>query len=504
MYARMRLKCWRPREVQHEPSGAGPAARPRTLSAFTTHNAEWVMLDESDPLITMLESARLAPPARGARERKPMLSKQVLDENDRAANFHIMPDSELKALWDTLVACTLAFVCVVSPTLGAFAPELQLSVGWRVCGSLTAAMTLLVLLADIALSMRTAFMDDGVYIRVPRLIARHYFRGRDFALDVLAAIPLRLLLAGSTWRGLEREYDAERGLFRSCEFFELVCLWDLFKLNKLMRKLDSIDRWANVHSAVTQLLKLFLGLAYMWLWTGMGYFYIGTLEDARARAAGELVPSAFSPSNFFEPAAPVYHQVLRSVFWGLSITSGIGPDIEPESLNEVLFTSACSVLSILIYALSIGSASAAIAELQAPLQARRRRLEQLNEYMRYKNVPLALRQRVNAFFDYRGLSLLGVVSDSDVMQKMPVSLNAQLSVSLNRSLFSQVGARRARDGGGRPCTACAARSHPRRRRQPCLASASSPARARARSARARWSRRSPSSRTVRRRFSSRW
>ena len=462
------------------------------------------MLDESDPLITMLESARLAPPARGARERKPMLSKQVLDENDRAANFHIMPDSELKALWDTLVACTLAFVCVVSPTLGAFAPELQLSVGWRVCGSLTAAMTLLVLLADIALSMRTAFMDDGVYIRVPRLIARHYFRGRDFALDVLAAIPLRLLLAGSTWRGLEREYDAERGLFRSCEFFELVCLWDLFKLNKLMRKLDSIDRWANVHSAVTQLLKLFLGLAYMWLWTGMGYFYIGTLEDARARAAGELVPSAFSPSNFFEPAAPVYHQVLRSVFWGLSITSGIGPDIEPESLNEVLFTSACSVLSILIYALSIGSASAAIAELQAPLQARRRRLEQLNEYMRYKNVPLALRQRVNAFFDYRGLSLLGVVSDSDVMQKMPVSLNAQLSVSLNRSLFSQVGARRARDGGGRPCTACAARSHPRRRRQPCLASASSPARARARSARARWSRRSPSSRTVRRRFSSRW
>jgi hypothetical protein len=411
------------------------------MSSFSAYaEGEVVALDDSDPLINLLEETRRAAPSQGAglHDRRRMLTKHVLNENEHARDFRIMPDSLLKFAWDVLVVLTLGCTCVVTPLLAAFAHELELSREARLFLSLMAALIEAILLADIGVNMRTAFHDDGVYICIPRLIAQHYFATRNFPLDVLAAVPLRLLLAGSAWRGMERDFGGGSD-GRDTSLFELVCLWDLFKLNKLMRKLDLLDVWTNVHSAVTQLLKLFLGLGYMWLWMGMMYFYVATTEDARARAAGELEPGSFGPHNWFDASAHVAHKIMRSVFWGISVTAGIGPDIEPETFNEVLFTSVCSLLSILVYALTIGSASAAIADLQAPLQQRRRRLEQLNDYMRYKEVPLQLRQKVSAFFDYRGLSLLGVVSDSDVMNKMPTSLNAQLSVSLNRSLFSQVG-----------------------------------------------------------------
>lgn len=363
----------------------------------------------------------------------------MLDENELAAQFYIMPDSHFKLGWDMLVAFTLAFCCVMSPMMSAFAPELELSAGWRLRWSLLAGLSTNVLIADIAVNMRTSFFDEGVHIRLPRLIAGHYMSTSHFKLDVLAALPLRLLLAGSAWRGMERRgLDGFRAALRDSNLFELVCLWDLFKLEKLMRKLEKLDLWLNFHSAFTQLVKLFLGLGYMWLWMGMMYFYIGTVETERQRAAGELTPGSFGPHNWNSPTDKVTARIIRSVFWGISVTAGIGPDIEPETFVEVVFTSVCSLMSILVYALTIGSASAAISDLQAPLQARRNRLEQLNDYMRYKRVPLQLRQRVSAFFDYRGLSLLGVVSDSDVMNKIPASLNAQLSVALNKSLFTQV------------------------------------------------------------------
>mmetsp|Transcript_10895 Transcript_10895/g.27493 ORF Transcript_10895/g.27493 Transcript_10895/m.27493 type:complete len:721 (+) Transcript_10895:63-2225(+) len=406
---------------------------------------EWVMLDESDPLISLLDKMRAAPApslAHLGADRRRSLTLSVINENERGFSFYIMPGTASKSAWDVFVAISLSFAMVMSPLMGAFAPELELSTGGRLFWSVVAVVLNLTFVADILLSMRTAFMEDGVYIRLPSLISPHYLRTRGFLLDVFAALPLRLIVAGSTWRGMElqhfegggplHEYIAFSGLF------EFICLWDLWKFNKLMRKLDLVDESLTVHSAVVQLLKLFLGLMYMWLWFGMGYFYIGSEEDRRRREADDFFPGTFSPTNWFASDAPVYHKITRSIFWGISVTATIGPDIEPETLREVLYTTVCSLASIIVYALTIGSASAAIADLQAPLMARQRRLEQLNEYMRYKCVPVQLRSRVNAFFDYRGLSLLGVVSDSDVMNKMPRSLNAELSVTLNRELFSQV------------------------------------------------------------------
>lgn len=395
----------------------------------------WLQYDHAhDPLLARLEELKASGSRADVRtEQRRMLDKELLDENDRAVAFVVMPDSTFKGRWDAFVLVALALACVLSPLLAAFAPDMALSSGRRLLLSVLAIGLVVLLLLDIAVSARTAFLDDGVTIRLPRLIFAHYAASRSLPLDIMAALPLRFLLTGGggCWRGVLGDDVVH------APFFELVCLWDLVKLNKLYRKLDALRDGARVLPAVASLAKLLLGLAYMWFWMGAMYYYVATCETQRNAAAGKP-PGAFGPHNYFPPSAPIGLKVVRSIFWGISVTANIGPDILPESFAEVVFTGICSLLSTSVYALTIGSAATSFTELHAPQQARRRRLEQLNEYMRYKRVPVRLQERVNSFFDYRSLSLLGVVSDGDVMSKMPLSLNAQLSIALNQSLFSQV------------------------------------------------------------------
>ncbi|KAG8471111.1 hypothetical protein KFE25_009532 [Diacronema lutheri] len=397
----------------------------------------WEQYDHAhDSLLARLEELKMSAGRADVRTgQRRMLDKELFDENEQAVGLAIMPDSAFKARWDALVLLTLALSCVFSPLLAAFAPDLALDAGGHAWLSAAGVLVVIVLALDVAVSARTAFMDDGVYIRLPRLILAHYAASYHLPLDLLAALPLRTVLTrgGSCWR-IARDGD---GAPARASFFELVCLWDLFKLNKLYRTLDALRDGARVQPAVASLAKLLLGLAYMWIWTGTMYFYVASAETARHAALGHA-PGAFGPHNYFPPTAPVALKVARSIFWGISVTANIGPDILPETFVEVLFTTLCSLLSTSVYALTIGSAATSFTELQAPLLARRRRLEQLNEYMRYKRVPVRLQERVNSFFDYRGLSLLGIVSDGDVMAKMPLSLSAQLSIALNQSLFSQV------------------------------------------------------------------
>lgn len=180
-----------------------------------------------------------------------------------------------------------------------------------------------------------------------------------------------------------------------------------------------------------------LVLSFVWLWMGCLWWYVGRAEEERLDSEGRP-RTAFGPHNFVDlEAASAALRVSRALLWGVSVTSGLGPDVEPETLAEVALMGACSLLSISVYAVVIGSASTAISNLQAPQLERRRALAPLNDYMRQARVPERLRARVNSFFEYRAQSLLGL-AESDVLDRMPVSLSVELSIALNARLFTRV------------------------------------------------------------------
>ena len=94
----------------------------------------------------------------------------------------------------------------------------------------------------------------------------------------------------------------------------------------------------------------------------------------------------------------------------------------------------------------VGGATSSLATMDASAQKLRMQLDTINHYMRYRRVPNRLRKRVDAYFQYLWTCMRGL-DDTDVMESMPISLRRQLSIAMNRKLFTRVPLFRYCDAG---------------------------------------------------------
>ena len=106
---------------------------------------------------------------------------------------------------------------------------------------------------DIFATFRTMIMVEGLYIRNPNAIAHAYIKSPWFALDVLAALPVSLILTAVGYSGSLARVNQ---LFRA---------FRLFKLNFVMRR---IEEHMQINPAVVRIFKLFAMLMLMWHWLG--------------------------------------------------------------------------------------------------------------------------------------------------------------------------------------------------------------------------------------------
>ena len=74
------------------------------------------------------------------------------------------------------------------------------------------------------------------------------------------------------------------------------------------------------------------------------------------------------------------------------ITTGIGRDIMPVTFAEHIFSTAMIVIGVLMYAVIIGSASSALANLDSGNAERRQKMEAIKQYMRQRHVPHSLQK----------------------------------------------------------------------------------------------------------------
>ena len=70
-------------------------------------------------------------------------------------------------------------------------------------------------------------------------------------------------------------------------------------------------------------------------------------------------------------------------------------------------------------------------------KAARRKLDQLLGYMRNRNVPLDLRKRVSGYCEFLW-SRVQCVNEKELMGALPSSLQLQLAIVLNKTLFTRV------------------------------------------------------------------
>ena len=131
---------------------------------------------------------------------------------------------------------------------------------------------------------------------------------------------------------------------------------------------------------------------------------------------------------------------LRSVYWTVTTVTTIGyGDYSPskDSNPQIYFTILAQVLGVAFYAYVVGNIPVLIANSNAARAAFDSRNEVIGEFMRIKQLPLDMQDRVRDYYAYLWESRKNV-SDAEVLGTLPNALSIDVLVYLNKDILEKV------------------------------------------------------------------
>ncbi|KAJ1634160.1 hypothetical protein T492DRAFT_837040 [Pavlovales sp. CCMP2436] len=122
----------------------------------------------------------------------------------------------------------------------------------------------------------------------------------------------------------------------------------------------------------------------------------------------------------------------------LSMLSGLGLNQLPANYIELVFYVLMLVLSMTIYAWTVGQISALVMKQDNEIVTKRSQLELVHGYLTHIDVPAELKTHVESFFQARLRDAsFSSIRDEDIANAMPIALQIEVSKHTNRQLVGE-------------------------------------------------------------------
>ncbi|ETL41174.1 hypothetical protein L916_07795 [Phytophthora nicotianae] len=235
-------------------------------------------------------------------------SERLLNENHNAFD----PSSRFIRICQQLRLAAILFELVAIPFLPAFHPETSRSqlIGIYACE--------LLFCADIYVQLNTGYYENGNVLRDAKKARRKYLSSPAFAADLLALIPLSLLLPTSTTGS------------RSIALLEMHKLVRVWRLPALASNLDDLYARHFESLKLTKMLGFTLLLTHF---VACGRFSFGYSHPAPGEEPNHWLPHA--PHEGHHSAR---RQYLMSLFWAFGLLTGGFEGELPHHNAEFAFT----------------------------------------------------------------------------------------------------------------------------------------------------------------------
>ena len=315
----------------------------------------------------------------------------------------IHPYSTFKKVWDIFVGI-ITFACTL---IIPFSLALSLEKQSEFSDSLWYfdTFTTCVFLLDIGIAFRTAYTTefDQVLITNPRQMALHYLRSREFVVDVISAIPVFIVGANN-----------------------INQLTKLFAFSRFIRVLKLFKQWNRLswfisHSLGTdysQLLSIFFWLPVILHIFSCGWLWItGIVYDEQI----------------------VIHYV-QALYWCTTTITTIGyGDITPDRNNVLAlsYTMLVQITGAALYGFSIGNIANVLAKRDAAKVHHLEKMDRINAFLRYRDIPPVLQTRIRNYFSYIWLTRRGY-DENSVLDELPANIKIEVSLHLKRELLEKV------------------------------------------------------------------
>ncbi|XP_034215806.1 cyclic nucleotide-gated ion channel 18 isoform X2 [Prunus dulcis] len=274
-------------------------------------------------------------------------------------------------------------------------------------------------ICHVAVKFRTAFVAPGSrvfgrgqLVMDPRAIALRYLKS-DFSIDLAASLPLPQIV-GSTWYvlSIRRQYECWKG----------ECSKEINKTHSPSCKISFLDCSSEGNPERDAWLKI-----------------SKVAESCDANDDQDFDFGMFAEAFTNEVAGAVFiEKYFYCLWWGMRNLCSYGQDIETStSASE---TSLCILISILGLVLF----SHLMSQMQTYLQSATIRLEEwrvrkrdTEEWMRHRQLPPELQERVRRFVQYKWIATRGV-DEKNILEALPTDLRRQIQRHLCLALVRRV------------------------------------------------------------------
>ena len=307
----------------------------------------------------------------------------------------IHPDDRKREMWDMGVLVLAILVALIIPPAAVFGFTLRPAV------LLLSIVTFIVFSFDIYFSFTTAYLTQGKLIEDRRLIATRYLKG-TFTIDLIAALPFWIVIAAI---GPPIGGNAH-----------LLALFMVFKLISVNRTLKRIGG-TTINPAILRLFHLVFWILLAAHLIGCGWIFF---RDYAADIPNRI-------------------QYVEGFYWSITTLTTIGyGDLTPGgNIPLTIFVIIIELLGAGMYGLVIGNIANLIANIDVAKSQYREKLDKVNAFLKYRNIPTALQRKINEYYAYLWDTRRGY-DETSVLEDLPDPLKVSVSLYLNKEIIEKV------------------------------------------------------------------
>ncbi|ESQ46451.1 hypothetical protein EUTSA_v10000060mg [Eutrema salsugineum] len=339
----------------------------------------------------------------------------------------------------------------------------------------------------IVIKFRTAYVSRtsrvfgrGELVKDPKLIARRYLRS-DFIVDLIACLPLPQIVSWFILPSIRSSHSdhTTNALVLIVLVQYIPRLYLIFPLSAEIIKATGVvttTAWAGAAYNLLQymLASHILGAAWYLLsierqatcWKAechkelapiqcvTDYFDCSTMnhDDRNKWQNVTVVFSNCDPSNdirftfgIFADAltksvvsSPFLEKYLYCLWFGLQNLSSYGQNLETStSVLETMFAILVAIFGLVLFALLIGNMQTYLQSITVRLEEWRLKRRDTEEWMRHRQLPQNLRERVRRFVQYKWLATRGV-DEETILHSLPADLRRDIQRHLCLDLVRRV------------------------------------------------------------------
>ncbi|DAZ94693.1 TPA: hypothetical protein N0F65_000008, partial [Lagenidium giganteum] len=320
--------------------------------------------------------------------------------------FTISINSNFRHWWDFVLTISVAYVLFVTPVKLSFDDITSMDLGG--VGYVIDVMIDLIYLIEITLNFFTSYIDDatGEEVKTLNMIRHNYIYGW-FIVDALNSFPSSLIGTSNVPLQLMKLLKVARVIKLSDSgLFKMITQ----RINRTMN--PSLMRMSEL-TLIFFISQHFIACAY--------YF--------TSRQQNE--DTGWGPNR----TGNLYESYVDSMYFAIMVTTA--NDVSPHTSTEKLFTSVMLVVGIIINASIIGSAANLLANMDKAEIARKNQMDSINDYLRFKKVPLSLQNQIRRYYEY-ALTTRMVDPTHTLFADLPDRLKLSLKINLHDEFIRKV------------------------------------------------------------------